>query len=330
MSLAPGAQAAFDAANADYKAMPGKLLPQISITEARRSVFVQADYSEKDQKFKLFGGVKANPADFPGQSTHQYGVAVDIVIKPDPTRIGKAMADNGWTATHSNEAWHFDATGTADYTSAQAVIATLAPHFNEWGRTLKEVLVIEHGLPKQQQQVAVLTNRANMAVQKAKKAQQDVKQLAQKVKLADQRIKLAEKKVESTVLEVKQLYKDWQNLTFKCPNGYKWEDCDHDDLKADYLKEKARREDRWRAAQDKLNALAPELASLRARLAAETLRLTAGQQLSEQLTEAAKAMIEELKQARQLLTADRFLAAEGRQRMAQRLALIAAGVANGP
>jgi chromosome segregation ATPase len=331
MSLSPQAQVAFGKANAAYIALMDKKYPQISITSGRRSVYTQAGLRERYTKYKMFGGKKWDPADLPAESTHQYGVAVDVVNKDDEAKIGKALRDNGWKDPYANEPWHFDATATGDYADAQKIIQALAEDYSEWGKTLEQVLKIEHAIPKRQQAVALLTNKASFAAQKARKARQDVMLLQQRIRQTEGQIEGAKKAVATAAKEVDDLFKSYDGYTYTmCPNGHPFETCTHEDLKAAYVTEKARREALWREAKAKLAALSPELAGLQSRLISLNTRLVADTGKAQQLADEAKRLADSLKTLKDLLNADKALATIGRQRMRIILDALAVEVADGP
>lgn len=331
MALSVQAQQAFDEANAAYIALPGKLQPRITYRSERRDVFRQAQLREKYWKFKLFGGIKANAADLPGESTHQYGVAIDVNIEGDPQRIGDSLRAHRWRDPYPKEPWHFDAVGTGDYATAIAIAGTLSPQYQDWGNTLDAVLRIEHRVEVAQKRIMPLTNQVNLADQRAKGAQQGLKLLMQQLRQLEFKVAQEEERVESAVREEQVRYQAHAGYKFNmCPNGYPFEDCSHEPEKAAYLQERSRRYDAWKQAQAKLDALSPGLAALRNRLRSESAKLEPARARTQRLTDDAKRLAEQLRDLRQEIQANRSLAAERRRRMGTLLSTIAAGVGAGP
>lgn len=94
-----------------YSKTSGK---HLSIESGTRTVYKQAD---------LYIGWRLgqpgyNPANIPGASIHNYGLAIDVQNARDETVIA-ALSENGWTRTvMPAEPWHWEPSGTAEHKAA--------------------------------------------------------------------------------------------------------------------------------------------------------------------------------------------------------------------
>lgn len=68
---------------------------------------------------------QGNPASRPGASFHNWGVALDLVMRHDEDRIVAAMESAGWNRTKANEPWHFEAITSPAHEYAKTAIARL-------------------------------------------------------------------------------------------------------------------------------------------------------------------------------------------------------------
>ena len=110
--LHPDAQAAFRTADEAYwNATSGR---HLQIESGFRTVYRQAELYACWQ----LGQPGCNPADIPGASIHNYGVAIDIRDSGSP-QVVAALDNNGWDRTHNPpEPWHWEPVGVAAHTAA--------------------------------------------------------------------------------------------------------------------------------------------------------------------------------------------------------------------
>ena len=66
---------------------------------------------------------KGNPAEWPGCSFHNWGVAADM-IRVDEANVVASMQRGGWRQTVANEGWHFECVDSPDHAEAFHEIAS--------------------------------------------------------------------------------------------------------------------------------------------------------------------------------------------------------------
>lgn len=80
-----------------------------------------------------------NPANLPGCSLHNYGVAIDVV-RVNETLINEALGSNGWVQTVPDEGWHFECTASdAHARSAAQINAFRNGKAGEWANLWQEI-----------------------------------------------------------------------------------------------------------------------------------------------------------------------------------------------
>ncbi|MDM3871849.1 D-alanyl-D-alanine carboxypeptidase family protein [Porticoccus sp. W117] len=110
----PKAKKLFKEASALYKEanklyLSGKhKYEYIQIFSGKRSSRSQARLFVK-YAWHQYGGPKANKANPPGKSFHEYGVAIDIIRGNDTRALKKALESAGWRESVEDEGWHFEA-----------------------------------------------------------------------------------------------------------------------------------------------------------------------------------------------------------------------------
>ena len=65
-------------------------------------------YDQQASLYDLFLSGQGEPANPPGTSTHELGIAVDLAAPEMRSVIDQIGAAYGWQATHSNEWWHIE------------------------------------------------------------------------------------------------------------------------------------------------------------------------------------------------------------------------------
>lgn len=112
--LHPKAQELFRKADkAYYEATSGR---HLTIESGIRTVYRQA---ELYICWRL-GEAGCNPANIPGASIHNYGLAIDIQ-RSGEAQVVTALDNNGWDRTvMPREPWHWECVGTAEHTAALA------------------------------------------------------------------------------------------------------------------------------------------------------------------------------------------------------------------
>jgi LysM repeat protein len=101
--LAPGAAESWSAMRADAQANYGvDLYPSEGPLSAFRT------YEQQAQLYELYLSGQGAPANPPGTSTHDLGLAVDLATPEMRSVIDQIGPTYGWHAPHSNEWWHVE------------------------------------------------------------------------------------------------------------------------------------------------------------------------------------------------------------------------------
>lgn len=118
-SLHPEAKKLFEKAVAKYKEDNDRYYETICIHSGRRNSERQYHLYKAYKLYQRHGlGEQKIPANPPGYSLHEYGVAIDIVRTNDIQRLKSALENSGWKQHSSpKEAHHFDATGIKGWKS---------------------------------------------------------------------------------------------------------------------------------------------------------------------------------------------------------------------
>lgn len=207
----------------------------IVLESARRLTARQAELYRDYVKHISFGGPKANAADQPGQSDHECGTAIDVVISLDPIAIRKALINNGWTDNKPAENWHFACLGVSNSAELQATQANLKPQSVACANKIYEVLVAERDAAAIEKKYDEVENEYASAQATATSMQS--KKAATKKKIDDGKARITEINME--VPKLKNSISKWQaeltSSVYKCcPNGQPYKSCDHQDLKTAY------------------------------------------------------------------------------------------------
>jgi len=101
--LAPGAAESWSAMRAEAQASYG-----VDLYPAEGSLSVYRTYEQQAYLYDLYLSGQGAPANPPGTSTHELGVAVDLAAPEMRAVIDEIGAAYGWHAPHSNEWWHVE------------------------------------------------------------------------------------------------------------------------------------------------------------------------------------------------------------------------------
>jgi uncharacterized small protein (DUF1192 family) len=229
--LAPGARLIYDNANEAYRQKEVREFNFISIRSGYRGIAEQADLYEAAIRVKYEGG-SANPADPPGMSTHNHGVAIDAVRGSDK-QITEELKAAGWSLTHSNEPWHFDATSIAAWGAVQKKIASVAPKAKELRPQLIEKYEnrkkIRDKFPRLEADKKRLTDEQQRLDAEKRRLE------ARAADLTSRQAALEAKRsaIEAETSRLAELQSEIARMRFdQCPNGQSFEACSHEDLKA--------------------------------------------------------------------------------------------------
>jgi|GEM_PF-4368616 len=227
-------------ANASYQQSPGHQFPYITINSGRRSVHEQARLYEAYLRYLVLGGAPANPANKPGQSKHEYGLAIDVVRGNDESRLSNALAAAGWTATVPDEGWHFEATSIPSWASIESAIqTTVTPLSDQYASFLSDHF---HITKRHQDDMPHYVSEKNRVAQLERSIRAEEAALRLRAAELQRRDAYLRTELGSMQLEqqqINELVRRYNTMIFdRCPNGNTFEQCTHDDLKRQWLIEK--------------------------------------------------------------------------------------------
>lgn len=235
------AETAYDDANSEYLEADNHVYPYIKINSAVRSTVNQYHLYRKFIEHKDFGGEYSAPANQPGSSNHEYGLAIDIFRKEDEYLLKKCLENNGWKQ-HSNtsEPWHYDATGIPGYSDIQSKIAKVKSAYSlPIVTALYERLNAEKTLDKDLPAYKVTRENIEKRSVSLKAFKQHLK--TTQTSLKTRRQKLSDKANDFTI-EIEKLKEQKRKISkFKysyCPNGNAYSACAHLDQKRRYTEER--------------------------------------------------------------------------------------------
>jgi len=286
-ALHPEAYEAYQEANAEYQTAVDRVYEKICINSGKRTVVKQVELYRLYRLKSDFDIGDGKPADNPGHSVHEYGIAIDIIRASDEDRLKAALENNGWKQhASSEEQHHYTAIGVPSWATINSKRdSVLAAHIG-----LKDKIVqrIQTGLDTDDAERKVVEAR-----QKVGYARQDVAAHRQAYKtnsdLLDaekSRLSAAEQQRDSLQLTLANAKSDLQGFVYTyCPNHQPYDQCDHEDLKARYRAERQGKADNIAHLQQNLAVLTNQIsvseqrvAQLQQRLADAQAELVASEQ----------------------------------------------------
>jgi hypothetical protein len=277
--LHPEAYKAYQDANVEYRTATARVYEKICINSGKRSVVQQVELYRLYRLKSDFGIGDGKPADNPGHSVHEYGIAIDIIRASDEARLKTALENNGWKQhASSEEQHHYTATGIPSWNTINSKRdAVLAAHIG-----LKDKIV-------QRIQLQLDTNGAEKKVAEARQkvgyARQDVAAHRQiynmNAGLLDSEknsLSLAEQRRDSLQLALASAKSDLAGFVYTyCPNRQPYDQCNHEDLKARYREERQAKADNVSHLQNDLSQITNRISGSERRLAQLQQRLDVAQ-----------------------------------------------------
>lgn len=258
-TLHPDALKLYRSANKSYISGKNKQ-PFIPLNSATRSCESQARLFRAYVHYEYYDGPFAPNANRPGQSNHEYGLAIDVNLKVDKRRITNALRDADWTDDKASEPWHFEAQDVAAYSAAKKVRSELkepslkvALSLGSWFEHRKESLEIKAAYEKEKKRLEPKRKRLKTIRDRLREDNQSLRQ--RKIALDREASAINDLKSANSVLRRRidrMRYK--VSSTKTCPNGREFEDCGHEDLKAAYRREKRSLERKWERANDEITS----------------------------------------------------------------------------
>lgn len=265
IALHPKAQLAFDAANLAFSKEIAKPGSKIKLTSSKRAVAKQFDLYVGFLRYKFFdAGVPFAPANRPGTSNHEYGLAIDIVIgQPNEAEARKALIQNGWVL-HSNpkDPWHYDCSGIPEWTTIQAKIRKVRDTSSkDFVEKIQKYLESEKTVGEKWTGRAELLSRLESTASKLTEVRKSRNKVVTELESLKDSVVSAQDRLNRERERCKR-YKERDVDGYKytqCPDGNPLSDCTSDGharFRQVYFKEKRRREERlkrWSIKIDRSN-----------------------------------------------------------------------------
>ncbi|MEL7547461.1 MAG: hypothetical protein AAGJ84_12480 [Pseudomonadota bacterium] len=239
--LRPSAKALYDTANTAYQAIEGATQPYIKINEGKRSAFQQARYFENYIRYIHFGGPQANLAARPGQSRHEYGLAMDIYRLLDEERYHQALSENGWERTVSSEPWHYAATSASDWSDVQKSKADIAPTSIQYEQQLMTFIRLEQSERDQRNALNEKRNRTKEAEREVSKDKREVREAEREKVRIERSIAAEERNLDDLRRQRAAAEQRYKTMSYSdCPNGFPYNECSHTEEKNAYIERRRR------------------------------------------------------------------------------------------
>lgn len=250
-------------ANASYRTNQTRYFEKICINSGKRSVSQQVELY-RAHRLKVDHGIgNGKPADNPGHSVHEYGIAIDIIRSSDEQLLKSALQSNGWQQhTNPEEAHHYTATGVPSWAAITAKRnSVLAAHIG-----LKEVIRdhINVDLEIEDLEKQILAKKTDLAVTRntQRNITRNITRLQQRA--SDESTKLDQLRSgrDAAVQRRNAAQQDLAGFRYtKCPNGKSYDECDHEDLKAAYRAERKQKQDAVSQIQREIDLITRQIDS---------------------------------------------------------------------
>lgn len=255
-TLAPQALSAYRAANERYKQTAGAKYDFILLSEARRSASYQSEFYERYLWRLNHGGPPAPAANRPGTSKHEYGYAIDVRLGGDVNRIKSALNAEGWIDDKQNEPWHFEARNTPSFPQVQSYIETekVQSAANKFAEKLDNILSKKRrylqakpDFDRRRDQLNKTKDALSREKASLSRRRHDLAKTAGHLRNERSEINAEQRAVAALGSKIARMKYD------RCPNQNPFDDCDHEDLKAAWLREKRQLEYEYKQRKDLLD-----------------------------------------------------------------------------
>ena len=258
--LHPEARIIYSSANTSYLKAGGKK-QCIPINSGLRKSAKQLEFFQRYVHSEYYGGEYWPPTNRPGQSVHEFGLAIDVDLKGDKRKIVRALEDSGFAQTKDHEPWHFEAINTKGFKGCASVMqelrsqsADLAKEVGEWFEVRKTAIEVQKEYNDEREKLAPEERR----LAKEKSALSDMNE-----DLTD-----TKKRNDSESASIRDderansaLRRTIDSMVYKdCPEGFPYSECNHPVYKARYDRKKRTMEDKWSSEN---NSLRKRMDSLR-------------------------------------------------------------------
>ncbi len=249
----------------------------ILLNNSVRSTSEQFRLWEKYLKHLLNIGPQANPANIPGDSLHQFGLAIDV-LGGDAIQA-QALKDAGWTQPYAaGEEWHFEARAAPEWevlnTKRAQIRTELSVPFRDWyAELLKskipeelemateliaeiESLRLQIELAEQETELPnYLLHLHGLTLTDLRQGRTSANERAaryrERVSRLSRQIRDLERQITDLEFAIEQAYDDWNGYRYTgsigCPEGYPYSECTHEERKRRYDREVMRRERDYRS-----------------------------------------------------------------------------------
>jgi hypothetical protein len=250
-SLHSEAYKLYQSANIRYRTESKSPKAYIKLNSSRRTCSKQANLYIKYIHHKYYGGKYSPPANQPGQSTHEYGLAIDVDLGKDKSQILAALRYAGWENTVSGEPWHYEAVNTSAWGRLSSIKNTnkrqskeISVNIAEWFELRKKVESLFREYKSEYSKHDPERKRLKEEYIRLNKTKNDLNKHRSDIVRKDKRLQSIKRKIHALEREIDGLVYTW------CPNKQPYSKCDHEGKKRkwrDYVANKRNKLQQLRA-----------------------------------------------------------------------------------
>ena len=231
-------------ANEAYQRNASRVYQRICIHSGRRPVMEQVALYRKHLLHKEFGGPSVPPANNPGYSPHEYGLAIDIIRSGDEALLKAALEGAGWEQ-HSNpsERHHYSAKGIESWREIERKRGEILQKYFDMKELIADHIRADIGhtelvekLRDEQLHLARVRTRLRAAAKEVERQQRKVNELKDHLDVLE---------IEARIIQDELLAAERELRSFKyttCPDKNPLEDCisdKHKPQRDEYFRKRA-------------------------------------------------------------------------------------------
>jgi chromosome segregation ATPase len=273
---------------------PAGLTP-IALRDGKRTAPVQALLSARRIKHVEFGAPYQDKAALPGQSYHEYGLAIDV-IHENAAALKKALEEAGFKQLAA-EAWHFTASASSHVAAVNQRRAELKPRSDRFATDLRKsfkarqkLIPLQEALDKEAVNAKVVQASIKLLDADLKAANKELAQLNKQAAALEDAALKADLAVQSAKLKLNS------HLKSTCPEGKLYDFCvAHPEWKKQFMVTK-------KAIEKQVKSMEADFVAKQAKHQAVKAQADAKQKGFDALTAQKKAKAIELAKATQKVT----------------------------
>jgi ankyrin repeat protein len=227
-------------ANTAYQANGGGAFRFIRLSSGRRSVQMQVNLYRAYIRHRECNGPAANAANRPGQSLHNFGMAIDIVRGNDEALLSNALSSNGWVAAVEDEGWHFEAQAAPSFSRIlQHMQQVVAPLSQAIADAIVNEVLFRCYIERNKTAFRNLEQKFRQTAQELSRKQQALRRRRDALNREAIRLNREASSIAQEESAIRALRRQLNNMVYRgCPNHEPFDRCTHEVEKQRWLQEK--------------------------------------------------------------------------------------------